>query len=98
MFSDVYYISSTHCDEKIAFLAIGEEIVLNFVKCREVFTRCSKLLDAFLQILGRDTQSICFSGCINISNYYVIGQTESLGKFRKQSLGTCVCMRLEYTP
>ena len=98
MFSDLYNISGTHCDEYITFLAAGEKIVLDFIKCRIVFAGSTELLDTFLQIFRRDTQSIGFSCCIDIGNYDMICQAECFCKFRKQSLGTCICMRLKYTP
>lgn len=51
MFSDIYNVSCAHCDKKIASGAVFQKEVFNFVKGREIFTGCSKLLDAFLKIL-----------------------------------------------
>ena len=52
----------------------------------------------FLEILGRNTKIVCFTCGINISQYNVVSQSQGFCKFRKKSLGTCVGMRLEYTP
>ena len=98
MFSDVYDISGAHCDEQIALLTVGKKIVLDLIKCREVFARSSKFLNTFLQILGRDAKSISLSRGLDISDYHVVCEAESFCKLRKQGFGTCICMRLEYTP
>lgn len=66
MFSDVDNISGSHGDQKIPFFTIGKKIILDLVKCREVFTWSAKRLNPFLQILRGNSQSICFPCSINI--------------------------------
>ncbi len=52
----------------------------------------------FLQISGRNAKIIRFTCSIDISQYDVICKGKSFGKFRKKGFGTCISMRLEYTP
>ena len=98
MLPDIYNISGSHGDEQITLLAVGEQIILNLIKGREILAGSSQFLNTLLQIFRRNSQSIGFSCCINIRNYHMICQAECFGKLRKQSFGTGICMWLEYTP
>ena len=51
VFADIYNISGSHGDEQITLLAVGEQIILNLIKGREIFAWRSKFLDTLLQIL-----------------------------------------------
>ena len=92
MLPDIYNISGSHGDEQITLLAVGEQIILNLIKGREILAGSSQFLNTLLQIFRRNSQSI------NIRNYHMICQAECFGKLRKQSFGTGICMWLEYTP
>ena len=61
---------------KIPFCTIGKKIILDLVKCREVFTWSAKRLDLFLQILRGNSQSVCFPCSINICQYHVVCQSQ----------------------
>ena len=98
MLPDIYNISGSHGDEQITLLAVGEQIILNLIKGREILAGSSQFLDTLLQRFRRNPQSIGVSCCRNIRNYHMICQTECFGKLRKQSFGTGICMWLEYTP
>lgn len=98
MLPDIYNISGSHGDEQITLLAVGEQIILNLIKGREIFAWRSKFHVRFCRSseeIPRVSVSPC---CINIRNYHMICQAECFGKLRKQSFGTGICMWLEYTP
>ena len=98
MLTDIYNISGAHCDQYVAFLTIGEQIILDLIKSREVFTRGSQFQNLFLEIFGGNTDGICLSCRINICQNDMVSQSQSFGKLRKEGFSTGVCMRLEYTP
>ncbi len=59
----------------------------------------SKFRNLFLEICGGNAKIIRFSGCIDVRKRTTWSAREkSFGKFRKESLGTGISMRLEYTP
>lgn len=49
MFADIYNISCSHCNKKVASGAVLQKEVFNFIKGWEVFTWCAKFLNTFLQ-------------------------------------------------
>ena len=96
MLPDIYNISGSHGDEQITLLAVGEQIILNLIKGREILAGSSQFLNTLLQIFRRNSQSIGFSCCINIRNYHMICQAECFGKLRKQSFGMLYRMYTRY--
>ena len=98
LFSNIYNVSGPHSYQQVTLCTIFKQKVLDFVESREIFARSTDLRDQFLQVCGGNSEVISLSGCINISKNDMICQGKSLGKFRKQSLGTCISMRLENTP
>ena len=58
MLPDIYNISGSHGDEQITLLAVGEQIILNLIKGREILAGSSQFLDTLLQIFRRNSQSI----------------------------------------
>ena len=51
MLPDIYNISGSHGDEQITLLAVGEQIILNLIKGREILAGSSQFLNTLLQII-----------------------------------------------
>ena len=96
-FADLVDVAGAHGDQEVAWLAVFQKKIFDFVEGREVFTWSTEFDDFFLQISGRNAKIIRFTCSIDISQYDVICKGKSFGKFRKKGFGTCISMRLEYT-
>ena len=77
---------------------MGEEIVLDLFKGREVADVAAGILHQIHNIHGGDHAGVRLSGGEDVSQDHVIRMGEHLGKLRQKRFRSCIGMRLEDNP
>ena len=85
VFSDIYNISGPHSYQQISWGTIFFQKVFDGLKGRQVQAFCAQRGDGRCQVGGRDAQSVCFPGGVDIRQNHPVRQRKRLGELGKQS-------------
>ena len=97
-FADLVDIAGAHGDQEVAWLAVFQKKILDFVEGREVFAWGFQGLDLFLEVGGGDAEGVGFSCGVDFCQYHVVCQGQGFGEVLEQGFGTGVGVWLEDTP